>query len=137
MEKKNEPEKARTFQKNDFENNDSSESVHHFTENPADLFTEIKMLEQRHDYTLKTIREKLNKNIVEIQKSKGESYARALNTRKEEIETLIAKLEDKIHSNLKEMNKQAEAFISELEKEYKTKFKALIPDVIGFIGFDF
>ena len=71
-----------------------------FTNDPADIFKEIKLLEDRYNYTISKMKEKMDKKVQDAQKEYGENYRTSLEGKKKQILQDVSELKKEIEKTL-------------------------------------
>jgi hypothetical protein len=108
-----------------------------FTNNPADIFEEIRLLEDRYTYTISIMKEKMDKKVQDAQKEYGEKYRTGLETKKKSLLQKVADLKKEIEKAIIELNEQEKTIIQKIDEIYEAKAKSLFESALNAIDFAF
>jgi hypothetical protein len=115
-------------------NHPDSQKEKHYSDDPAEIFNEIKELEERHMYIINTIRKQIDDEIKAKQIAASSEYKSKINAKKEQLEIEYQSYQSKIETQIEALDKQGKEMIKELEKVMKNNETQLIDKIISIIG---
>jgi len=108
-----------------------------FSNDPKDLFNEIKRLEDRHQYTIDKMNKKYEKKISTEQDKCAKKYHNLLNQKKDEVTHEVNEIEEEIEKNLNALDTQEAKILKTIKNTYEEKSDELIEHLIKKIGLNF
>lgn len=108
-----------------------------FTNNPEDVFLEVRALEEKYKFIIDEVRAKSEKEIEEKKEKLAKKYKVALKNKEKEIARDIDDMEEEIQKNLEALEIQEQMILSQIDLLYKTNKDQLIEDALEIIGFGF
>ena len=108
-----------------------------FSNNPLDLFSDVRLIEDRYKNRIREEKDKIKKEIEEAKKKYGLKYETALKNKYKEIDFHISELKAKMQKNSEMLEKQEQKILSEIDMIYKLKARTLIDKGFKIIGLDF
>lgn len=106
----------------------------HNSDDPAQLFNEVKELEERYVYIINTIRKQIDEEIRAKQISAKLEYKNKIMEKKDQLEIDYKSQQSKIDAKIDELNKKSKEIIKELEKVMKYNETQLVEQIIAIIG---
>src|SRR6056297_3687414 len=97
-----------------------------FSNEPKDLFDEIKRLEDRYEYTIDIMRKKFSKEITDTQDECGMQFHQKLNEKRDEVAKEVKEIEHEIDKNLDALKQQEVDVLKTIKEIYKEKSSKLI-----------
>ncbi len=108
-----------------------------FSNDPKDLFNEIKRLEDRYQYTIDKMNKKYEKKISTEQDKCAKKYHNLLNQKKDEVTHEVNEIEEEIEKNLNALDTQEAKILKTIKNTYEEKSDELIEHLIKKIGLNF
>ena len=108
--------------------------IRKFSNDPKHLFLEIKSLEDRYDYTIKTMREKMSAEIQAHKQAHLKDYRATLAEKKKEVNKEIKNLEDEVKKNMEVLVNHEIVILKEIERIYAENSSALVDETIRILG---
>ena len=110
--------------------------VRKFSNDPKHLFIEIKTLEDRYEYTLQKMRDKMATKVKLHQQTYLNKYRNTLSNKRKEINEEIKYLEAEVEKNLEALISQEITILKEIELIYKENSPELVEDVLKILEMD-
>jgi hypothetical protein len=108
-----------------------------FSNNPESLFLEVKLLEDRYDFSISEFDKKFKYKVNNSQIENGDKYRIALEKKKTELEIEIEDLKSEINKSINFLNLQETSILTKIEEIYNKHEKNLLDKAFLMLGFDF
>mgnify|MGYP006305798013 CR=1 FL=1 len=108
-----------------------------FTDDPDELFSEVRSIEERYQYEIEQTKEKWAKKIEDAKNRNKQNLHQKLENRKKEINFEINQIKTEMEKNIKALEAQEKVILSHIDMLYGLHKEELVKKAIKIIGFDF
>ncbi len=108
-----------------------------FSNEPEDLFLEVRSLEERYQYEISKTEENWDKRIENEKEKDLSRYQKKVENRKKEIEYEIHRIKEAIETNITALETQENMILSQIDMTYKLNKDKLIEKALEIIKFNF
>ncbi|MHA1610630.1 MAG: hypothetical protein ACTSVZ_12095 [Promethearchaeota archaeon] len=111
--------------------------VRKFTNNPEDIFLEVRTLEEQYKYAIKKVQIEEHQKISELERKLTERYQKARINKEKEIARDIHDMESEIEKSLHDLEMHENMILSQIDMVYDLNKPQLIEDALELLGLNF
>lgn len=108
-----------------------------FTDKKADVFLEVRKLEEEYRFLIRTTQDEWNKEIEKTREKWQEIYKKSIKNKQREINKDIKDLEEEVEKSLKALEIQENMIISQINMLYKINRPKLTEDALKILGLNY
>jgi chemotaxis regulatin CheY-phosphate phosphatase CheZ len=117
----------------------SLEDLHsfHFSNNPEDVFSEVKSLEDRYNYVIFKTKEKIEQKRLQIQQKGALDYQNAVQLKRSEITNKLDQYYQLVKQKMQELDMKEQKILQEIGNFTSKNEKKIIEEILAQLGYDF